>query len=220
MASDFVFNHSETLAITGRTARPHSSVPSSSSVDWYRAPMSTGRFAICDLDGTLIDSDAALVEAFITLGVPRSAISFGHVIADECDRLGISLDAYLVAYDTSAAQPFPGVVELIDSLDRWAICSNKHVVSGRAELERLGWTPRRSMFADAFHGPKRLAPMLEALSLHPSDAVFLGDTDHDRACASEAGVTFALAGWNPRALPRTGDIVLERPQDLLEILDR
>lgn len=220
MALDFVFNHSETLAIAGRTDDPRGGVRSARDSDWYRAPMSTGRFAICDLDGTLIDSDAALVEAFITLGVPRTSISFGHVIAEECDRLGISLDAYIDAYDTAAAQPFPGVVELVESLDRWAICSNKHVVSGRAELERLGWTPRRSMFADAFDGPKRLGPMLEALALQPSDAVFLGDTDHDRVCASEAGVAFALAGWNPRAVARSGDIVLERPQDLLEILER
>ena len=45
---------------------------------------------IFDLDGTLIDSDAALVAPFVALGVPREAVTFGHVLQDECDRLGLS----------------------------------------------------------------------------------------------------------------------------------
>ncbi len=185
---------------------------------WYVAEMPEPRFAICDLDGTLIDSDAALVNAFVALGVTRSEISFGHVIADECLRLGISLGDYVHAYDTEAAKPFPGVDELIGVLDDWAICSNKHVESGTAELTRLAWRPRAAMFADAFNGPKRLAPLLEALHLDPSRVVFVGDTDHDRTCAHEAGVDFALAAWNPRAVERVGDIALKHPSDLIEVL--
>ena len=176
------------------------------------------RTAICDLDGTLIDSDAALVDAFLALGVDRSDISFGHVIEQECARLGISLDAYLHAYDTTASIPFPGVEELVTSLDRWAICSNKHPVSGTAELTRLRWRPQLAMFADAFDGPKRLEPVLAALGLEPEQVVFLGDTDHDRRCAMEAGVDFALAGWNPRATPAEDDLVLDAPIELLDLL--
>jgi HAD superfamily hydrolase (TIGR01549 family) len=176
------------------------------------------RTAICDLDGTLIDSDDALVGAFLALGVDPEEISFGHVIAEECARLGISLAAYLDAYDVGAARPFPGVEELVGRLDRWAICSNKHPVSGNAELNRLGWSPRVAMFADVFDGPKRLGPVLEALALDPGEAVFLGDTEHDRACAQQAGVDFALAGWNPRVAPRDGDLVLRSPLELLELL--
>ncbi len=176
------------------------------------------KFVICDLDGTLIDSDAALVDAFLALGVTREEISFGHVIADECLRLGVSLEDYVAAYDTNAAKPFPGVSEVVRVLEDWAICSNKHVVSGVAELTRLDWHPRAAMFADVFNGPKRLAPLLESLDLEPSRVVFVGDTDHDRACAREAGVDFALAGWNPRAVGRDGDIALPHPSDLLEVL--
>jgi HAD superfamily hydrolase (TIGR01549 family) len=180
--------------------------------------VSTIRTAICDLDGTLIDSDEALVGAFLALGVARESISFGHVIAEECERLDISLEAYLAAYDVEAAQPFPGVEELVGRLDHWAICSNKHPDSGHAELLRLGWSPRLAMFADVFDGPKRLGPVLDALDLAPEQVVFLGDTDHDRACAQLAGVEFALAGWNPRVSPRAGDLVLGSPLELLELL--
>jgi HAD superfamily hydrolase (TIGR01549 family) len=180
--------------------------------------MSLVRTAICDLDGTLLDSDAALVDAFLRLGIERSSISFGHVIAEECERLGIALFDYVAAYDTHAAQPFPGVTDLITQLGSWAICSNKHPESGNAELARLDWTPSIALFADAFGGAKQLAPVLEALGLEPSQAVFLGDTDHDRRCAQDAGVEFVLAGWNPRATARNGDVVVTSPLDLLELL--
>lgn len=176
------------------------------------------RIPICDLDGTLLDSDEALVDAFLALGVDRSTISFGHVIAEECDRLGISLDDYVDAYDTGAAEPFEGVIDLVGSIPRWAICSNKHVSSGTAELRRLAWEPDVVMFGDVFNGPKRLEPVLDALGLRAQDAVFLGDTDHDRQCARDAGVEFVLAGWNPRARSMPGDIVLASPLQLLELL--
>ena len=187
-------------------------------IDWYLDEVSERKFAICDLDGTLLDSDSALVDAFLTLGVGHSEISYGHVIAEECMRLGISLHDYVEAYDTEAAQPFAGVGEVIDLLEEWAICSNKHVVSGRAELVRLDWHPSSALFSDAFNGPKRLAPLLENLNLDPSRVIFVGDTDHDRRCAQDAGVAFAIAAWNPRAVVTAGDIVLEHPSDLIGVL--
>jgi len=41
------------------------------------------RIAVCDLDGTLVDSDVALADAFLALGVQRSEITSGPVLADE-----------------------------------------------------------------------------------------------------------------------------------------
>ena len=176
------------------------------------------KIAVCDLDGTLLDSDSALVDAFVALGVDRNEITFGHVLADECVRLGLSVDDYVATYDTRQASPFGGVTELVASLDRWAVCSNKHPLSGRAELERLQWFPEAALFADAFRGPKQLSPLLELLAITPDQAIFLGDTAHDRQCALEAGVQFALAGWNPRAKPHPTDVVLSHPLEVLELL--
>ena len=174
---------------------------------------------IFDLDGTLLDSDAALTGAFVALGVPRESITYGHVLADECARLGLRLDAYLDAYDHGAALPFPGVEEMLAVLKRWGLCSNKHSSSGRRELARLGWQPAVALFSEDFGGPKRLDPVLETLGLGAAGAIFVGDTDHDRACAADAGMTFALAGWNPRAVPLLTDTVLAHPADLLPLLD-
>jgi len=176
------------------------------------------RIAVCDLDGTLIDSDAALADAFVALGIAREEITFGHVLAEECHRLGLSVEDYVAAYDPAQAQPFPGVEELVSELGRWAVCSNKHPVSGYAELERLQWSPEIALFADAFGGPKELQPVLQLLAVSAADVVFLGDTAHDRSCALNAGVCFALAGWNPRAVAEQGDIVLSHPLELFELL--
>jgi HAD superfamily hydrolase (TIGR01549 family) len=180
----------------------------------------TPTLAVCDLDGTLVDSDAALRAAFVALGVPVEEVTFGHVLADECIRLGLDVEDYLDAYDPGAAPPFPGVEELVSRLGRWAVCSNKHPRSGRAELARLGWEPEVALFADAFDGPKQLAPVLDALGTTAAEVVFVGDTAHDRGCARDVGATFALAGWNPRARPQAGDVVLARPAELLDLLGR
>ena len=160
-----------------------------------------------------------MIDAFVALGVDRNEITFGHVLAEECVRFGLSVDDYVAVYDTTQALPFAEVTEMVASFDRWALCSNKHPISGRAELERLQWFPEAALFADAFQGPKQLAPLLQILEVEPEQVIFLGDTAHDRHCAMNAGVNFALAGWNPRAAAQPGDLVVSHPLEFLELLE-
>lgn len=175
---------------------------------------------VFDFDGTLVDSDEALVAPFLTLGVPPEQISFGHAVAEECERLGIDLDAYVDAYDTEAAQPFPGVEQMLDGLGRWALCSNKHPRSGSVELARLGWRPDVAVFADHFEwAHKSLRPVLDLLDVGADEVLMVGDSDGDLRCAQEVGCAYAWAGWNPRvrkASP-TGT-VLDGPGDILDLL--
>ena len=174
---------------------------------------------IFDFDGTLVDSDQALAGAFVALGVPAEDVTFGHELAVECERLGVSVDDYVEVYQTFRPQPFAQIEELIGRLDTWHICSNKHGPDGHRELAGLGWTPSSAWFSDAFEGPKSLVPVLDALELDPADVLFVGDTTHDRACADEVGCTFVLAGWNPRALrtQEPADLVVPAPLDLLDL---
>ncbi len=168
----------------------------------------------------MLDSDAALTAPYLEMGVAEADLTFGHVVADECARLGLDLVEYQRRYDTDAAQPYPGVVDVVAALMRWAVCSNKVRAAGTAELARLGWNPEVVRFAEDFSGgPKTLGPVLEALGSPPAaEVLFVGDTAHDRACASEAGVAFALAGWNPRAIEADGDLVLRDPRELLRLI--
>src|SRR5436190_15019422 len=117
---------------------------------------------VFDLDGTLLDSDEALIAPFLALGVPRHEVTFGHLLVDECARLGIAMEAYLEAYDPDIAAPYAGVDDMLARLGPWAVASNKVRSAGQRELARLGWMPELALFADDFGGIKRLPPVLEA----------------------------------------------------------
>ena len=174
-----------------------------------------------DFDGTLVDSDVALTAPWHDLGVDPASVPLGLPLVEACARVGVTVDAYLERYDPDAAKPFAGVEELLADLDRWGLASNKERGSGRRELERLGWTPEAAFFSDDFGGKeKELPPLLAAMGLGPDEALFVGDTRHDRACAAAAGLRFALAGWNPRARASAepGDLVLESPDQVLQLL--
>ena len=175
---------------------------------------------VFDLDGTLVDSDAALLAPFTAMAVASERMPpLGLPVGEACALAGVAVEDYLARYDVAAVQPFPGVDELLRSLPRWAVCSNKARASGRSELQRLGWSPVLALFSEDFDGQqKSLTPALEALGLAPAEVVFVGDTSHDRACAAAVGATFALAGWNARVVPEPGDLVLEDPRQVLDLL--
>ncbi len=179
-------------------------------------PVNPPEAIVFDLDGTLLDSDRPLTDAFVALGVPPSELTFGHVLAEECSRLGIDLAAYLAAYDSDSAVPFPGVEVVVSRLERWAICSNKHPDLAWPELERLGWKPEVALFADAFSGgAKQLSPVLALMDIDVDSVLYVGDTDHDRRLAKDLGCGFALAGWNPRTRPLRGEWAPLDPGEIL-----
>jgi phosphoglycolate phosphatase-like HAD superfamily hydrolase len=180
---------------------------------------------VFDWDGTLLDTDEALIAPFVAQGIAREDVPWGHPLGEACAALGISMDDYLAAYDPALTHPWPGVPELLEGLVargiRWAICSNKHPDGGVAELAHVGWNPEGSWWSDAFDFlPKRLGPVLEGLGVTADEVLYVGDTDHDVEAAAEVGCRFVLAGWNPRSAEVTGVDVAARPEDVLTLLDQ
>jgi HAD superfamily hydrolase (TIGR01549 family) len=175
---------------------------------------------VFDLDGTLVDTDDALLEPFEQFGVSREEVIMGSAVAEECERLGVPMDAYVDAYDTAVAGPFPGVDEMLAGIDRWAILSNKHPRSAIAELDRLGWHPEVALFADAFDwAHKSLRPLLDLLGLSAEEVVLVGDSDGDLRCAQEVGCRFVWAGWNPRVeRSRAAGLVAFHPAELPDLI--
>ncbi len=171
---------------------------------------------IFDFDGTLVDSDQALAGAFVALGVPEEDVTFGHELAVECDRLGVSVDRYVEVYQTFRPSRSPRSTSSSADSRPGTSAPTSMGLTGTVSWSGLGWTPASAWFADAFDGPKSLVPLLDALDLDPAEVVFVGDTTHDRACADEIGCTFVLAGWNPRALRsrEPSDLVANAPLEL------
>lgn len=189
---------------------PETSLPS--------APTPT--LVVFDLDGTLVDSDEALLVPFEQLGISRREVIMGSAVAEECERLGVSMDAYVDAYDTGLVGPFPGVEHMLGAIPRWAILSNKHPRSAVAELDRLGWRPEAALFADAFGwAHKSLRPLLAGLGLSAEEVLLVGDSEGDLRCAQEVGCRFVWAGWNPRvARSSPSGLVATSPAELLVLL--
>jgi HAD superfamily hydrolase (TIGR01509 family) len=178
----------------------------------------TLHWVVFDLDGTLVDSDRALIEPYLKLGFTMDDVRLGPLLFDECERLGITVEDYVAHYDPQLVAPFPGVDDVLRRLPRWAVASNKLRANGVEELARFGWTPAVAKFAEDFGGrSKYLEPVLDALGVAAEEVVFVGDTAHDRECAHEAGATFALAGWNARVIPEPGDVVLATPAELFDL---
>ena len=90
------------------------------------------RTVLFDFDGTLVDSDAALMAPFAALAVPRERIPpLGLPLVAACEHAGIAPEDYLAHYDAGASLPFPGVEDLLGVLGRWGLCSNKERTASR-----------------------------------------------------------------------------------------
>ncbi len=183
--------------------------------------MSDGRckLALFDLDGVLVDSRAAMQEAWesvqrdLGVTVPFEAYfrEIGRPFADIMERLGLSeqreeIERVYFAYAVRTAPRVPAFPGVEEALARLAVAGVKlGVVTSKARPQTY-WTlsqfdvPFETIQTpeDRHPGKPSPWPLLIAASearTDVADAVFIGDMDVDCAAARHAGMRFLHAAW-------------------------
>lgn len=178
-----------------------------------------------DLDGTLIDSTAA-----IRAGLRASLAAVGKVDPGDAElsaciglpllhvwlRLGIPHDQHDAAVEgyrrwadatggQRLARPFPGIDDLLQRLHAagclMVLATAKDPQAAGRALERHGWAGLFAGYAGAERGdgPDKRGVVARALAQLPStvrgQTVMVGDMPQDGDGAAAAGIPFVACGW-------------------------
>lgn len=203
-----------------------------------------------DLDGTLLDSIDLILESFhhtarvhrrpertdahwlAGIGTPlRVQLSQMASSEEELDALLDTYRDYNLEHHDKMAKPYPGVVEVVKTLHRkeakLGLVTSKLSRGAIRGLRLLGLQEEfrvRICADDVVHGKPHPEPVLKALAALdalPSEAVFIGDSDHDIAAGRQAGVETAAVSWGPfarEALEAAGPSRwIESPEELLTL---
>lgn len=203
-----------------------------------------------DLDGTLLDSIELILKSFhhtarvhgrpersdahwlAGIGTPlRVQLSEMASSDEELDALLETYREYNLEHHDAMAKPYPGIIEVVRTLHRkeakLALVTSKLSRGATRGLRLLGLEAEflvRVCADDVVQGKPHPEPVLKALSALdalPSDAIFIGDSDHDIQAGRRAGVETAAVSWGPfarEALEAAGPSHwIERPEELLRL---
>ena len=202
------------------------------------------RYIAFDLDGTLIDSEEAVLRSLQdTLRTvtgkeyPLSELIFSLGIPGlKClEQLGLpDPEGALQLWETNLCRYqglvklFPAVPELLKSLADQG-CSLGAVTSKtREELDYdfiplgLGtYLPTVITASDTvLHKPEAqpLLKFMERVGARPEDTLYVGDSPYDSECAHRAGVDFALAVWGCRGREVPAKHTPAQPMALVDVI--
>ena len=198
-----------------------------------------------DLDGTLVDSSALILESFHhtterVLGkrFPDSEI-LAHVGGGNLDTQMALLDADHVpelvriyrehnnaSYRDLAC--FPGILDVLAELRlqgrRLGVVSAKRrptieIAFAAAGLEGMFDVVVGSDATTRFKpDPEPILHALELLGAAPRDAAYVGDSPFDAAAARAAGVYAVAVAWGGIHRVEDADVLVETPEELLGVL--
>ena len=203
------------------------------------------RHIVFDIDGTLIDTEYAVlhslqktIKALSGKEIPCSKLRFalGITGTDALKQLDIKdipyalrlWDKNMCGYATTV-KVFDGITELLENLLK-SNCNMGIVTSKTKEEFENDFYPfgishyfKTITCADDTQEHKpNAAPLLKYLEISKADRrqiLYIGDSEYDSMCAENAGVDFALATWGNYNKNIKTDYFLERPTDVLSLID-
>ncbi len=202
-------------------------------------------YIIFDVDGTLIDTEKAVVSSYQKLihekfgryfTMEELAVGHGVPTRTSLERYGFTdIDAICERYHgylreaLKEARVFEGVMAVLRHVESKNIITG--VVTSRNRLE-IAHDPRMLEITQYFrhivcsddtkkHKPdgEPILKFLELSGAKASETIYIGDTPFDCMCARNAGVDFALALWG--AIEKdsvAADYYFKSPEEIISIL--
>ncbi len=197
-----------------------------------------------DMDGTLIDSSAAVPDAFIKtvaefgltiqtreeivalyhIGPPK--VLFSHLLERPAEEAVIDAYHRNLAVEAQHVQPYDGIVELLDTLQP-QVKLGVYTGGSRGAAEILLGNTGLIDYFDVYVGgdevehhkpaPDGLFKAFNVLALNSNDGVYIGDSPYDIEAARRAGAMPIGAGWGHLFEKRDGEVVANHPLEVLDI---
>lgn len=205
--------------------------------------MSKYKHILFDIDGTLIDTEEAILQSLqdtvremlhkdigkpelkFALGIPGS-VTLRKLGITDTERANERWNEHLLKYK-SRIRLFDGIPELLDSLKtngcKLGIVTSKtrseYTADFAAPFALSGYFSTVICVEDTPRpkpSPDPLLAYLNASDANAADTLYIGDTLYDSQCAQNAGVDFGLAAWgNAVAQEIPADYLFKRPADVL-----
>jgi pyrophosphatase PpaX len=198
-----------------------------------------------DLDGTLVDSAAAILGSFhhatetvlsrrfpdeqILAQVGGTNLTYQMQLLDP-ERVDELVRVYREHNDPQYAELacFDGVVNVLDRLKAQHRRLGVVTAKRRPTVERVFAGAGIAAYFDVVVGsedterhkpdPEPVLKALELLDAQPGEAAYVGDSPFDVAAARAAGVFAVAVGWGGIHRVEDADAFVERPEELLGVL--